>query len=129
MNRARSTCAAMALLLIAPILITGCVSEATARARERAAFLAGQQQAAQQLQAQGPNVTVLGPVRNRLIPWTADLTLARAVVAADYYGAKDPTDITIIRDGKQMKIDPRRLLGGEDLPLQPRDIVALQGGP
>lgn len=116
-------------VLLMPLLMSGCVSKGKAEAQARAAFLAGQQQAAQQMEAMGPTVTVMGPVKNKLIPWTAGLTLAQAVVAAQYYGAKDPTEITIIRDGEQIRVDPHRLLGGEDLPLQPRDVVALSTGP
>jgi len=123
-----SMSAAGAVLLM-PLLISGCVSKGKAEAQARAAFLAGQQQAAQQMQALGPTVSIMGPVKNKLIPWTAGLTLAQAVVAAQYYGAKDPTEITIIRDGEQIRVDPHRLLGGEDLPLQPRDVVALSTGP
>ena len=48
------------------------------------------------------------------------------MVAAEYYGARDPSEITIIRDGQQIKIDPRRLLSGEDVLLQPRDIIELK---
>ncbi|HEY5910751.1 MAG TPA: hypothetical protein VJA21_09135 [Verrucomicrobiae bacterium] len=121
----RLACAGVALSLLAG-LETGCVSKAKADAQARAAFLAGQQQAAQMLQARGPNVMVAGEVRNTLLPWTAGLTLAQAVVAAEYYGARDPSEITIIRDGQQIKIDPRRLLSGEDVLLQPRDIIELK---
>ena len=75
-----------ALLLLLMVLHAGCVSKGEAEARARAAFLAGQQQAAQmtrQTQLQGgPTVTVIGEVRNSLLRWTADLTLARAVIAA-----------------------------------------------
>ena len=119
-------CALAALLLT---LQSGCVSKSKAQAQARAAFFAGQQQAAQQVQLQGPTVTVIGPVKNKLLPWTLDLTLAKAVIAAEYYGAQDPTEITIIRDGRLLPVDPRQLLAGEDLPLQPRDIVELKTVP
>jgi hypothetical protein len=120
---------ATGVLLAMPLLISGCVSKAKADAQAREAFFAGQQRAAQQLQTLGPTVTVMGPVKNKLIPWSVGLTLAQAVVAAQYYGAKDPTEITIIRNGEQIQVDPHRLLGGEDFPLEPRDIVALSNSP
>ncbi len=118
-----------AIAILIPMLVSGCVSKAKADAQARTAFLAGQQQALQQMQVRGPSVTVLGEVRNKLIPWTADLTLAKAVLAAEYYGAKDPTEIIIVRDGEQIPVEASRLLSGEDIPLQPRDIIALNSGP
>jgi hypothetical protein len=80
----------------------------------------------QQTQARGPTVTFIGEVRNQLIPWTADLTLARAIIAADYYGAKDPAAIVVIRDGQQTAYDPKRLLEGNDVLLEPRDVVEIR---
>ncbi len=128
MKRLFSIGAALGLALPL-IFLSGCVTKGKAEAQARAAFLAGQQQAAQAMETSGPTVTVVGEVKNKLIPWTAGLTLAKAVVAADYYGRKDPDEITIIRGGEQIHIDPHRLLGGEDVPLQPRDIIALQTSP
>ncbi|HWX19015.1 MAG TPA: hypothetical protein VN578_03810 [Candidatus Binatia bacterium] len=110
----------------------GCVSKSTARLQARAAYLAGQQQAMermQQIQANGPTITILGLVKEPVLPWTSGLTLARAIVASGYYGAGDPAEIVIIREGQQIPIDPRSLLGGEDVPLQPRDVVQLRGAP
>ncbi len=119
----------LALLLGIGFWGAGCVSKSKAEAQARAAFLAGQQQGAQQMQFRGPSVTVVGEVKNKILPWTIDLTLARAVVAAEYYGAKDPNQITIIRDGHLLPVDPRQLLQGEDIPLQPRDIIELNSSP
>ena len=110
-------------------LAFGCVSKATAQAQARAAYLQGQQQALermQQTQARGPTVTFIGEVRNQLIPWTADLTLARAIVAADYYGPSDPSTIVVIRDGQQTAYDPKKLLQGNDVLLEPRDVVEIR---
>ena len=117
------------VLIVGALLLTGCVSKGTADARARAAFLAGQQQAAsvaRETQLQGPTVTVVGEVRNSLIHWTVDLTLAKAVVAAGFYGRTDPTEIIIQRDGKEIQSDPKRLLSGEDLLLQPNDVIFLR---
>ncbi len=79
-----------------------------------------------QAQALGPTVTFIGPVRNTLVPWSAELTLAKAIVAADYLGPNDPTEIIIRRGGEEIRLDPKKLLGGEDVPLLPRDIVELK---
>jgi hypothetical protein len=116
-------------VLLVVVLASGCVSKSTAQAQARAAFLQGQQQALermQQTQPRGPTVTFIGEVRNQLIPWTADLTLARAIVAADYFGANDPSAIVVIRDGQQTAYDPKKLLQGNDVLLEPRDVVEIR---
>ena len=117
---------ALLAVLLGLGLGSGCVSKSKAEAKARAAFWAGQQQAAQQLAARGPFVTFVGEVRNPQIPWTADLTLAKALVAAEYFGARDPSEILLVRGGEEMRIDPSKLLEGEDIPLQPRDVIELK---
>jgi hypothetical protein len=117
------------LSLCLALVLAGCVSKSTAEARARAAFLAGQQQAAmmaRQAQIQGPTVTVIGEVRNPMVAWTTDLTLAKAVIAADYYGQGDPAEIVIQRNGQEMKYDPKTLLSGADVQLEPNDVVLLR---
>lgn len=116
--------------LLLAVALAGCVSKSKADARARAAFMAGQQQAVarmQQVQAQtqGPSVTVNGEVRNRVIPWTEGLTLAKAVLAADYYGAKDPGELIIVHNGIGTRVDPKQLLSGVDIFLEAGDIVQL----
>lgn len=116
-------------LLFLAVALSGCVSKATAQAQARAAFLAGQQQAMermQQSQAMGPTVTCLGQVKNNLIPWTANLTLAKAILAAEYYGPTDPKEIVVVRGGQQMRVDPKQLLNGNDVPLEPHDVIELR---
>jgi len=112
-----------------PVLITGCVSKSKAEAQARAAFFAGQRQAVemvQRAQTLGPTVTVVGEVRNPTIPWTNDMTLAKALVAADYYGHTDPREILIERNGQATSYDPKKLLGGEDVPLKPKDVIEIR---
>ena len=108
----------------------GCVSKSKADAKARAAFLAGQQQAIMrlqqaQMQVQGPCVTVNGEVRNHVVPWAEGMTLAKAVVAADYLGSADPGQILIVHNGLATRVEPAQLLSGVDIPLQPGDIVQL----
>ena len=117
-----------ALLLAATF--SGCVSKSKADAKARAAYLAGQQQAIMrvqqaQTQGQGPSVTVNGEVRNHVVPWTEGLTLAKALVAADYLGAADPGQILIVHNGRATRVEAKQLLSGVDIPLQPGDIVQL----
>jgi hypothetical protein len=117
-------------VLASLIVITGCVSKNKADARARTAFFAGQQQAAmmarqKQLQS-GPTVTVLGEVQNSLVSWTTELTLAKAVIAAEYYGGSDPAEIVIRREGKEISYDPKKLLNGQDVQLEPNDVIELR---
>lgn len=119
---------ASAIALCTLLLASGCVSNNKSEAQARAAFFAGQRQALEmvrQAQLRGPSVTVIGEVKNAVVPWTADLTLAKALVAADYRGATDPKEILIERGGKAMSYDPTKLLSGEDVPLEAGDIVVI----
>src|SRR5712671_3064226 len=93
------TCSVCVLILFHQ----GCTSRGRASAEARAAFAAGQQrglQQAQQLQHPGPNVTVAGPVKYTVIPWNDELTVARAIIAAEYLGNADPREIVILRSGQ-----------------------------
>jgi hypothetical protein len=117
-----------AMLLVSAV--AGCVSKSKADAKARAAYVAGQQQALMRLQqaqtqGQGPCVTVNGEVRNHVVPYTEGMTLAQALVAADYLGTADPGQIIIVHNGRATRVEPRKLLSGVDIPLQPGDIVQL----
>ena len=105
----------------------GCTSRAKAQAEARAAYVAGQQQAMMRMQqTQTPSVTVHGAVRNPLIPWTEELTVAKAIVAAVYFGAKDPQEIIVVRQGQAFPVDPKQLLSGVDPALQPGDVMEIR---
>ena len=127
---ARISAAALRLLCVLVVAATaaGCVTKSKADAQAREAFQAGQREAQMRMaqQPQVPGVTVLGEVKNHAIPWTEDLTLAKAIIAAGYSGRTDPTDIVIIRDGKGTQVNPQKLLGGEDVPLQAGDVVTIR---
>jgi hypothetical protein len=114
-----------ALLLV--LACAGCVSKSKANAEAKRAFAAGEQRAMMRMQqAQTPHVTVNGSVRNPLLPWTEDMTVAKAIVAAGYYGAKAPKEILIVRQGQALRLDPAKLLNGEDIPLQSGDVLELR---
>jgi len=121
--------AAVFILLAGLCLLSGCVSKSKAEADAKAAFLAGQRQTAMmawQNQIKGPTVTVIGAVRNPLVPWTADLTLAKALLAAQYYGQTDPSEVLIQRNGQEIRYDPKQLLDGTDVQLQPSDVIQIR---
>jgi hypothetical protein len=108
-------------------LLAGCTTKAKAKAGAREAFLAGQQQAMirMQQQVQGTNISIVGHVRNPLIPWSEELTVAKALVAAGYLGARDPREIIVVRSGRATTIETKNLLNGEDIPLFPGDVIQL----
>jgi len=123
------TCRILGLGILVALLACGCVSKSKADTQARAAYLAGQRQALEmfhEAQLRGPSVTVVGEVMNSIIPWTEDLTLAKALVVANYKGATDPREILIERAGKATSYDPKKLLSGEDVVLQPNDVVLIK---
>src|SRR6266436_5511699 len=102
-------------LLVALLVVSGCASKAKEKAREHAAFVAGREEVLTRLQqARDTNVTVMGPVRNPVVPWTEDLTLAKALVTAEYQSPRTPRQIIILRAGQAIPVDPNQLLSGED---------------
>jgi hypothetical protein len=109
------------------LCVSGCVSAAKAKADARAAYNAGQQDAmARMSQVEKLNITVVGPVRNSVVAWKEDLTLANALLAAEYLSNTDPRQILIVRKGIAIPVDPNQLLSGKDVPLQPGDVIHLQ---
>jgi hypothetical protein len=117
-------------ILIAVLLVlvpAGCVSKAKAKAQARDAFIAGQQETLRQMQQnQTPTVSILGQVNTPVVAWTKDLTLAQALIAASYTGRSDPSEILIVRRGVAIRVDPQKLLSGEDVPLQAGDVIQIK---
>src|SRR5690242_5144991 len=117
MNRSlcRSLWAGGALVFaaIALLVLAGCVSKSKAQARTRRAYLAGQQQALARMphgvdpSSSAPTIAFVGPVKNPVLIWSPDLTLAHALVEAGYEGATDPAAIIIHRTGEEISITPQ----------------------
>jgi hypothetical protein len=102
------------------------VTKGEAKVEAQKAFFAGQQQAMMRMsQPQQPVVTFIGPVRNPMVPWSQELTLAKAIVAAGYDAKADPRQIMIVRNGQAIPVDPKKLLEGEDMPLVAGDLVQI----
>src|SRR5690348_2899477 len=111
----------LSLVMILFIALAGCTTRSKAKSEAKAAYMAGQQQAMERILQNRNAVTILGPVRTPLVTWTADLTLSKALIAAQYYARTDPQQITIVRDGQPIPVDPKQLLAGDDIPLQAGD--------
>jgi hypothetical protein len=112
-----------ALLSIILSFTTGCETKSRARLEARQAYVEGQEQALEQSRPKPPVVTVTGPVHNRVIPWTDQLTLGQAYLAAEYTGYIRPRLLRVTRDGQTAEIKFSALVNGEDLPLQPGDAI------
>ncbi len=131
-QRYRSFVAA-ATLAVFPALFAGCVSKSAADRRAREAFAAGQQAViTSEMEAQSPSparppvVMFIGPVNHPTINWSEGITLSHAILAAGYNSPADPGKILIHRRGTEIPVNPKRLLAGEDIPLQPGDVVEFQ---
>jgi len=117
-------CPSVVILMLA-VVLTGCATkEAARREAEKKAFIATQQSAMAAQANQEPAVWFRGDVRHQRVPWTEGLTLAEALVTAQYTGNWDPHRITLTRQGEIFVINPRRLLRGQDNPeLEPGDSI------
>jgi len=103
----------------------GCVTRSQANAQAQAAYLAGQKDAFASI-AQGQGVVIVGPVQYPNIPWIEGLTLSQAIATANYTGHRNPKGITITRQGEQAIINPRDLLNGHVVPLEPGDTITIR---
>jgi len=113
------------LLLLFVSSFVGCTTRSNAKQQARAAYNQGQQQAQRMLQAR-TSVTLMGAVHTPIIPWTEDLTLAKALIIADYYGKGTPHEILLVRNGQAQRIDPDQLLAGNDVPLLAGDLIQIR---
>jgi hypothetical protein len=117
------------LVFSALLMLAGCVSKSEAQRQAREAYLAGQNQALTAAAAAAKNstapITIRGAVENDTIPWADDLTLAQALLAANYKPLGTPNRISIFRDGRTIPVNVRDFLQGNDIPLQPGDRIDL----
>ena len=112
----------LALLLS---VICGCVSRSKSQARVFEAYSIGQREGRSQQQA--PVVMVAGEVKNHSIPWTAELTLAKALLAAEYNGLWEPRQIAITRQGQVYPVNMKAFLMGTDDPgLEAGDLIEVR---
>ena len=116
----------VSICLFAPLLVAGCVTKSKANAQARKAYIAGEKQGAS-TQLAGDSVWVVGNVRTPIIPWTADLTLAKAIMAANYVGATDPKMFVMLRNGQAPQyVSLQQILNGFDTSLEPGDKIEVR---
>jgi hypothetical protein len=115
------------IILFFALAAAGCASKSKSRMEAQAAFLAGQNAALQQqVAAETPSVTIIGPVQNSRVPWVTGLTLAQAIATANYLDSRAPKEIIITRNGESAALDAKVLLNGTDIPLEIGDVVELR---
>lgn len=115
----------LAWCCLVALLTPGCVSKSKSEAQARAAYLQGQREA--MALAKSPSVWVIGNVKSPAVPWTADLTLTKAIVTAEYRGSHDPSEIIVTRQGQPpLHVRPQQLLQGQDMPLQAGDQIEIR---
>jgi hypothetical protein len=122
------------------LAFTGCAGKKKQQLQVRRAYAAGEQAARAQMQqgqlpqstapqiqqSTDPQVRILGPVKNPVLMWSDGLTLAHALVEAEYQRPNTPKAITIYRNNQPISIDPQTVLQGADYLLFPGDIVYIQ---
>ena len=115
------------LMLLIPVLVTGCTSKSKARANAQQSFRAGQAQATIAAEAKQNGITFTGFVLNPIVPWTEGLTLNQALIEAQYIGRRDPKQIILERRGETISIHPLQLHrgAGEEL-MEPGDVIELR---
>jgi hypothetical protein len=106
--------------------LSGCVSKTSAQAEARAAYAAGQRDAFAAIAAsQRTGIRVIGPVQNSEVPWVEGLTLTQAIATANYTAEDHPKEIILLRRGESATVNPKDLLNGHDVPLEPGDTITL----
>jgi hypothetical protein len=112
--------------LLLALVAAGCVTRSHANAQVRAAYLAGQKDALASIAVHGQGVYIAGPVDHPNVPWVEGLTLAQAIATANYTSHRNPIEITITRQGEEIDVEPRDLLGGHVVLLQPGDTIKIR---
>lgn len=115
------------ILILALAALTGCVTKSQANAQAREAYVAGEKAAYQSIASSQTEVVVLGNVQKHQVPWVEGLTLAQALATANYTGLHDPQDIVLRRNSVETHVDPKQLLKGRDIVLEPGDVVLVIG--
>src|SRR5262245_6004218 len=116
----------LSFFLAAPLAFCGCESKSKARAQARAAYVAGRASAYQRMQERElTDVRIIGEVVNPKIAWEEGMTLATVLLVAGYQKDHTPLGIFIERMGRRIQVDMAAFLKGEDLPLEPGDIIVI----
>jgi hypothetical protein len=119
-------CAGGVAALLLATSFCGCVTKAQARAQAQAAYLAGQNDALAKMAGADQAIVIAGPVEHPNVPWIEGLTLSQAIATANYTGRRNPKAIIITRQGEQATVNPKVLLNGQVVPLEPGDTITIR---
>ena len=114
------------LALLVATSFCGCVTKSQARAQAQAAYLAGQNDALAKLAGQGQGIVIVGPVEHPNVPWVEGMTLSQAIATANYTSIHNPKTIIITRQGEEARVNPKDLLNGHVVPLEPGDTITIR---
>ena len=114
------------LALLVATSFCGCVTKSQARAQAQAAYLAGQNDALAKMAGVDQAIVIVGPVEHANVPWIEGLTLSQAIATANYTGRHNPKAIIITRQGEQATVNPKDLLNGNVVPLEPGDTITIR---
>jgi hypothetical protein len=127
MNRSlKFYCTGGVAALLLATSFCGCITKAQARAQAQAAYLAGQNDALAKMAGADQAIVIVGPVEHPNVPWIEGLTLSQAIATANYTGRRNPKTIIITRQGEQASVNPRDLLNGHVVPLEPGDTITIR---
>ncbi|MDB6033324.1 MAG: hypothetical protein JWM16_3662 [Verrucomicrobiales bacterium] len=74
-----------------------------------------------------PAIFFTGDVKAQVVPWVEGITLAQALIAAQYTGFWDPHTITVTRNGIPYTVNVKKFLRGEENPeLEAGDNVQVR---
>gem|GEM_PF-2515495 len=140
--------AGVGLGLAVMVLISGCAGDSDTGQRSRSGVAASASPKAASATAKRPSaparaslprrperpridlsnaVGFIGPVRERSVEWEPGLTLAEALVEAEYVGAGQPREILLNRQGQVVFINVKKLMRNLENPvLQPGDVVEIR---
>ena len=122
----KSFCVGGISALLMAASFCGCVTKSQARAQVQAAYLAGQNDALAKMAGVDQAVIIVGPVEHPKVPWVEGLTLSQAIATANYTSHRNPKTITITRQGEQAVVNPKVLLNGQVVPLEPGDTITIR---
>ena len=122
----KSFCVGGISALLMAASFCGCVTKSQARAQVQAAYLAGQNDALAKMAGVDQAIVIVGPVEHPKVPWVEGMTLSQAIATANYTSIHNPKEITITRQGEQARINPKDLLNGHVVPLEPGDTITIR---
>ncbi|MDB6053454.1 MAG: hypothetical protein JWN25_977 [Verrucomicrobiales bacterium] len=126
---------AAAALVCVVFLAPACTSRKKAQQQAMAAYVAGRRAAQVQASSETPpidlrhQVAVVGNVQNHAIDWRAGLTVATAILTAQYVPETTPAEIRIYHRNRIVRFSGEELLAGRDEPVFTGDKIEIVDGP